>query len=105
MDFSSGSDYIDDFVAGRDLEAKLRPDSNEGNASLSSCCDSKGFGPVLNDGLPGVGRSQPIAAVNLCPTDTDFQSRGEDSRLPEGKLRSMLLGDDEIDTGKGPGYF
>ncbi|KAD3068734.1 hypothetical protein E3N88_36614 [Mikania micrantha] len=81
-------------------KAKLSTDSNEGNASLSSC-DSKGFGHVLNDGLPGVGQFQPIAAVNLCPTDTDFQSRGEDSRPPEGKLRSMLLGDDEIDNGKG----
>ncbi|KAD3337545.1 hypothetical protein E3N88_33065 [Mikania micrantha] len=84
MDFSSDTDYIDDCVAGRDLEDKLRPYSNDGNASLSSFCDSKGFGPVLNDGLSGVGQSQPIVAVNFCPTNKHFQRRKKGNCLRWG---------------------
>ncbi|KAD4586431.1 hypothetical protein E3N88_24032 [Mikania micrantha] len=51
--------------------------------------------------MPGVGQSQPITAVDSRPTDKNFQSRGEGSRLLEGKLLSLPLGDDEIDIGKG----
>ncbi|KAD2806097.1 hypothetical protein E3N88_39474 [Mikania micrantha] len=63
-----------------------------GKASLSQFRYSNGSGPVLNDGMPGVGQSQPITAVDSRPTDKNFQSRGEGSRLLEGKLLSLPLG-------------
>ncbi|KAD4385105.1 hypothetical protein E3N88_25273 [Mikania micrantha] len=130
-------DYLTDLVAGQDVKGVAS------NASFSSFCYSNGSGPAYNDGLLGVGHSQPNTSLNSRPSEKGYQSRGvlllpehgqtnlsdrgvhslsrtewEDWRKnglsfrsgqqlgptqkdPEGKLRFLLLGDDESDNGEG----
>ncbi|KAD6796691.1 hypothetical protein E3N88_07587 [Mikania micrantha] len=72
------SDLISDY--SEDLEDTVRPESAAGKISFSSFCYSKGSGPVYNDGLLGVGQSQPNTSFNSHPSEKGYQPRGEVSQ-------------------------
>ncbi|KAD0767447.1 hypothetical protein E3N88_43735 [Mikania micrantha] len=64
-------DYSADLVVGHDVKGVAC------NVSFSRFCYSNGHGPVYNDGLLGVGQSQPNTYVNYCPSEKGYKSRGE----------------------------
>ncbi|KAD3336928.1 hypothetical protein E3N88_32448 [Mikania micrantha] len=78
-------DYLTDLVAGQDVKGVAI------NVSFSSFCYSNGSGPAYNDGLLGVGQSQPNTSLNSRPSEKGYQSRGEGSQTNRYSKAGVLL--------------
>ncbi|KAD4584733.1 hypothetical protein E3N88_22334 [Mikania micrantha] len=75
--------HVSIYLVGKDdedVEDTVCPESAAGKISFSSFCYSKGSGPVYNDGLLGVGQSQPNTSFNSHPSEKGYQPRGEVSQ-------------------------